>query len=128
MIVLSEKLKNRFLNKIDIPKDANKCWTWKEYKDKDGYGVYRAGQKVKAHRYSFLLFNGFISNEQFICHHCDNPSCVNPAHLFQGSPKDNIRDCVQKGRYVNPLSTAPARSKVSAHASKRDRDLKGRFI
>jgi hypothetical protein len=79
------------------------CWEWKKYRTKEGYGVIRGvsdGTFVtdKAHRAAWIAENGKIPNGLFICHHCDNPPCCNPDHLFLGTHKDNVADCIRKGR------------------------------
>lgn len=86
--------------KIDSPES---CWIWTDALDKDGYGKLRISKHKfkKAHRLSYELYKGNIPQGYLICHHCDNPSCVNPEHLFLGLPKDNMRDMYNKGRYVN---------------------------
>jgi len=66
-----------------------------------GYGQFRTRQPRKhvlAHRYSWDLANGPIPDGMQVCHQCDNPSCVNPAHLFLGSNQDNVTDMVAKDR------------------------------
>lgn len=77
------------------------CWIWTGSTDKDGYGVAKLrGRRVeKAHRLSFRLHNGDAAG-MLVCHTCDNPQCVNPAHLFIGTALDNKSDCVSKGRHV----------------------------
>ena len=75
------------------------CWLWIGYKDKNGYGRLTVNSEpLGAHRLSYLLFNGEIPVGSFVCHRCDNPSCVNPKHLFIGSVKDNTIDSIKKGR------------------------------
>jgi len=51
-----------------------------------------------AHRLSWFLFKGIIPDGIDVCHHCDNPKCVNPNHLFLGTAKDNVKDCFSKNR------------------------------
>lgn len=79
------------------------CWLWLGYKDANGYGI--IGQKnksYKAHRVSWEINNQKkIPDGMYVCHKCDNPSCVNPSHLFLGTPNDNVQDMMKKGRYVS---------------------------
>lgn len=77
------------------------CWNWVAKRDKDGYGIFpsgRRGKRIRAHRFSFKLFKKEEPGLKFVCHTCDNPSCVNPAHLFLGSTQDNTRDRDSKNR------------------------------
>jgi len=75
------------------------CWNWTRYLDENGYGVSCwHGKKTYAHRLSWRSIHGDITSEDKICHRCDNPSCVNPDHLFVGTQHDNILDCLKKGR------------------------------
>lgn len=74
------------------------CWTWKGAKNLKGYGhLWVKGKNIGAHRISYMLYKGDIPNGMVICHRCDNPTCVNPDHLFLGTQKDNISDRDQKG-------------------------------
>lgn len=92
----------RFWEKVDKSKGENSCWEWTRYKDKDGYGQLRfKGRMYLAHRFSYMTYVGAIPEGMLICHKCDNPSCVNPDHLFIGTHLDNKRDCIKKGR-LNP--------------------------
>lgn len=80
------------------------CIEWQGYKNELGYGRRRFnGTKQLVHRMVFeLTHEGMpIPFGLLVCHRCDNPSCVNPAHLFLGTQKDNIRDSINKGR-TNP--------------------------
>lgn len=77
----------------------NGCRVWSSYGTKDGYGrpSFR-GNRILAHRLSWLVNCGTIPAGIFVLHECDNPPCVNPAHLFLGTQLDNIRDRDAKGR------------------------------
>ena len=75
------------------------CWLWRGPKGRAGYGAYRIKRRMHfAHRLAWAEVHGPIPSGLFVCHHCDNPPCVNPAHLFIGTQKDNRRDCTAKGR------------------------------
>lgn len=93
---LKEKDVNRFYSKITKTQD---CWNWTACKTHFGYGHFRLnGKMVMAHRVSWIDTFGEISDGLSILHKCDNPSCVNPGHLFLGDYADNARDREQKGR------------------------------
>lgn len=77
------------------------CWLWTDFCDRDGYGRFRHSpwRTMRAHRIAWMLANGVqIDAGIFVCHTCDNPSCVNPAHLWLGTCGDNARDMAAKGR------------------------------
>lgn len=74
------------------------CWYWDGSRTNLGYGkVYWQGRKWNAHRLACTLLVG-EPGDLHVCHSCDNPGCVNPAHLFLGTARDNARDMVSKGR------------------------------
>lgn len=75
------------------------CWTWTGHKDPNGYGRLNVKNKpMLAHRLSYEVHVGPIPAGKVLCHRCDNPSCVNPAHLMVGEQADNVADMARKGR------------------------------
>ena len=92
----------RFWSRVE-KRGENDCWEWKGSFDKEGYGQMRNGVlriNDRAHRFSARLHFGEIPKGQCVCHKCDNPSCVNPKHLFIASPIDNHNDKMSKNRHV----------------------------
>jgi hypothetical protein len=92
----------RFWAKVKIG-DAGQCWLWLKSKRRHGYGQFSAPGRIirPAHKVAYELATAQrVPPGMLVCHRCDNPSCVNPAHLWLGSHKDNMRDMAAKGRQV----------------------------
>ena len=95
-------LEERFNEKVDKGESYllwQDCWLWTASKNEYGYGKIMADGKVKhAHRVAYELYVAPIPDGMLVCHHCDNPSCVNPEHLYIGSHSENIQDRDERGR------------------------------
>ena len=100
-------MNTRFWNRVNkggpVPThkpELGPCWLWTGYQNHRGYGQASFNGKVMlTHRISFTIQRGRLPLAGMkICHHCDNPSCVRPDHLFEGTDSDNMRDAVSKGR------------------------------
>ncbi len=94
-------LAERFWKKV---RKTDTCWLWIGAHGPSGHGVISSGggkhqKHLRATAVSWEIANGPVPDGFDICHHCDNPPCVNPAHLFLGTALDNMRDCIKKGRF-----------------------------
>ena len=94
--------KQRFMDKVS-PEPNSGCWLWAAHTNHKGYGRFARGPRgagmITAHRASYEIYTGPISTGAHVLHHCDNPSCVNPEHLWVGSNQDNVDDKMRKKRY-----------------------------
>lgn len=79
----------------------NGCWGWNGSINNKGYGQLFSQNKIMfIHRFSYEHHYGPLKHGELVCHKCDNPICSNPEHLFKGTQKDNMRDCINKKRFV----------------------------
>lgn len=93
---------DRFWSYVDKSGD---CWEWGGERLPAGYGKIKIGRRYwLAHRYAFLLEHGAIPEGSFVCHSCDNPPCVNPAHLWPGTALENTLDAIFKQRTRYPIT------------------------
>jgi len=105
---------NKFHSKY-IQRGVDECWEWVANKDSHGYGCIKINNKTRgAHRVMYELVNQVaLVHKEFVCHSCDNPACVNPAHLFIGTHTENMKDMVNKGRSYKPKGESNSNSKVT---------------
>lgn len=108
----NEKVVTRFNDKIK--KNENGCTEWTAAKDKDGYGRFqvggREGKKEYAHIWSYEFHNNTnVKEGNKVCHTCDNPSCIDPNHLFEGTQQENMLDASLKGRMSTSIRDRSAK-------------------
>lgn len=107
----SDTLLDRFWSKVSI---SRQCWLWTAYKDAEGYGHIRHNDRMRfSHHIAWLLWRGPIPDGMKVCHSCDNPSCVNPEHLFLGTQQDNMIDCTKKGRHGDVSGERNGRARLT---------------
>jgi HNH endonuclease len=98
----STTFRKRFWDKVFIVTYDRGCWLWMAACFPNGYGKAckgASGDLIGAHCASWILHFGPIPEGMFVCHHCDNPPCIRPDHLFLGTSKDNTQDMMSKGRH-----------------------------
>jgi hypothetical protein len=107
-------LSDRFWSKASI-RGPDECWPWEGSKDQFGRGYFGLrGRTVRAPRVAWELHHGApMSKDLHACHSCDNPSCVNPRHIWAGTRSENLKDGVRKGRIIPPVP--PHHKRVANH-------------
>lgn len=108
-------IRERFESKVDRSGGPNACHPWIAGLTSTGYGQFNGGDGLKAHRYAYRWDVGPLDPDELVRHTCDNPPCVNPLHLVKGSQKDNVTDCVERGRFkIVPMETVRGVRNVNA--------------
>ena len=103
------------------------CWVWNRKRNEWGYGVLGiANRSTLAHRFVWTEVHGSIPEGYGVLHRCDNPACINPEHLFLGTPADNNADMKAKGRNRQPKGTAHPRARLKPDDIRRIRSLAGK--
>ena len=112
-------LAQRFWSKVDR-RAPDECWPWLASRSPKGYGrICVNGYPRQAHRVAWELTYGPVPPGKFICHHCDSPSCCNPAHGWPGTHQDNVKDMIEKRRQHH--GTYRVDRKTGRHVSPADR-------
>jgi hypothetical protein len=97
-----------------VKKSDNGCWIYTGGLNRKGYGsIVHNKKKYIAHRFSYEIYKQDFDSSLHVLHHCDNPICVNPDHLFQGTDLDNSIDKINKGRFVSCLGSKNGMSKLT---------------
>lgn len=104
-------IRDRFFTKVN---KTGTCWLWIGHTNHFGYGMIKHNYRhLRAHRVSWELHFGKIPDGLLVCHHCDNPPCVNPEHLFLGTDKDNMGDARKKNRVFMAHGTKSGCAKLT---------------
>ena len=126
--MMRKTLIERFNSKVKIDHDTG-CHEWVDGRSPTGNGKFKhKGKHLRAHRVAYEMHKGPIPEGMFICHRCDNPSCVNIDHLFLGTPQDNLDDCVRKGRLKPRKGEAHPHAILTEDDVRAIRDLRGTML
>jgi hypothetical protein len=111
---VKEPAVDRFMRFVEVA-PFGECWIWMGSRRADGYGqMALRNRPVLAHRFAYAHFAGDVPAGMNVLHRCDCRECVNPAHLFLGSHKDNAHDCIAKGRARKARGEAAGKAKLRA--------------
>lgn len=117
-------LSERFRRSFESSSEG--CWVWAAAKSGSGYGHIRSrGKLLQAHRVSWMIHYGEIPDGAFVLHHCDNPPCVRPDHLFLGNDASNTADKVSKGRQSVTWGEACGNAKLTESEVREIRSICG---
>ena len=98
--------RDEFMSRVLVTESG--CWEWQGYRNPKGHGRFLrladAPHRLMAHRYAYALFRVF-PGDRWVLHHCDNPPCCNPDHLYLGDASDNARDMVERGQHWQTRKT-----------------------
>ena len=104
------------IQKLEKATEGSTCIEWPRKRDKVGRGrIWHGGKLMLAHRWAWERVRGPIPKGMILCHHCDNPSCLNPTHLYVGTHADNMRDMKERRRYF--AARQPERCREVGRAS-----------
>ena len=102
----ARSLSERFWSRVDQSGGPDACWTWTAGGDQSGYGLVSVdGRNQRTHRVSWVLHHGAIPLGLLVLHYCDNPPCVNPAHLHLGDTAQNMREMSERRRGAGMAAT-----------------------
>jgi hypothetical protein len=109
---------SRFWPRVDRSAGPDGCWEWQGYRNRSGYGEIGAGGKDRGnfatHRLALELATGQpIPDGMWALHHCDNPPCVNPLHLYVGDRQQNVADAVARDRFARPRNELSVQARLS---------------
>lgn len=98
----SERLRTKFWGKVDSDYEQERCWPWMGFRTPEGYGrFYDYGSQLVASRVAWELHNNESLGDRMACHHCDNPSCCNPHHIYAGDAESNAKDAAARNLLNN---------------------------
>lgn len=127
MVEITDRIEGRFWAKVD---KTGACWVWRAGVSSSGYGAFHVGDRtLAAHRVAYQIHTGVSRPPStLVLHQCDNPLCVNPAHLREGTHQDNARDKVSQGRQARGARNGRAKVGVTDVLSIRRRHVLGESI
>ena len=122
-LIDNEKIKERFLKKVDRSETNTKCHIWLASKNRTGHGMFSVlGKTIPASRYAFMMFNGQVASHEVITQNCFNPSCVNPKHLELSNKRK-----LSKRISVNPAQLVTGSLSFLNRLKKERPDLTGKI-